>query len=730
MNTAIISTQRAALIVVTLSIFLLSACSGVKMSSDKATAPVLFTDFSENATFLLKQAELVNELESTEWELTAIQALIKEKQYQLADSIIEHLQKKAISTQQKNDLTLLVAAKLYAENKLTEAEQTMLQVNSSSLSESGKMFYLKLKLDIALSNKDQQTASDTLFVLIPLIEAGDEIQKYNDMLLTQLSLLPPEQLNKFKPKQQTSEESAQKPTDEITSDDKFAAELAKIEAEMDAQSATSEPAPQLTDEQYYIQGWYDLAALYQRFQLRTNQLLQALEAWELGYPNHPVLEHMPTQLQNIPEATPYQPTKIAVLLPLSGRFQKQATALQYGISHAYYQQLALREQQAQEDNTTQVDTNLTNTEARQQAEQSTTDETIQAETNIAAVDETLLETPYLQFYDTNKMTMQEIATQLKAQDIEFVIGPLLKPNLAQFLPLVSDIPVLALNGFPTETTQDDESANIKLSSIHYAFPLSPENEAQQAAQMIFQNHHKKPLLMVPNSNFGRRVSSAFQAQWNKLHQAQDGEEQQEFYPAETHYFTTKAQLAGFVDNAMQTNKSKQRINQMKAIVAEPLQTDIRSRRDIDAIYLVSKRSELILLKPFIAVATSQFAETIPLYASSRSHADDTTNTQNKELSGLTFSDISLLMSDNEIKQQLDTVLPKQSMGSLRLFALGYDSYNLIEQLKQLQVIEGYQFQGLVGELSLDNNNSVNSKLQWGRYQRGQLIEVTTSTPAQ
>lgn len=709
MNTTIISKQSAALIVVTLSIFLISACSGVNSQRDKNTPPELFSDFSENATFLLKQADAHNDVESTPWEMTAIQALTKEHQYQLADSVIEHVGKKPLNATQKNNLTLLTASKLFADNKLAESEQTLAKVDSSLLSTLGQQFDLKLKVNIALRHKDHQVASEHLLVLIPLLDNGDEIQHYNDMLLTQLSLLDPAILNKFNPRPDPKAADTESQTPEpTTSDEKFAAELAKIEAEMNAENKSEATTDQLSAEEVYVRGWYALAALYQRYQLRTNQLLQALDAWEIAYPNHAALDYMPTQLRNIPEAAPYQPTKIAVLLPLSGRFKAQASAIQYGISHAYYEQIKLRKQQQQEDL------------EQYAAAAGTTD---------AALNVQLPVTPYLQFFDTNKMNMQEIAHQLHQQDIDFVIGPLLKPNLAEFLPLSEGIPVLALNGFPTkeEQGQETEEASYR-SAIHYAFPLSPENEAKQAADLIYQNHHKKPLLMVPNSAYGRRVSEAFTKQWQKLHLNSSAEH---FFTAETHYFSDKSKFANYVAKSLQTDKSQQRINQMKAIVAEPLQTDIRSRRDIDAIYIVSNRGELILLKPFIAVTTSQFAPTIPLYASSRSHADDRGKSQNRELNGLTFSDIALVMDEQSPhRKQIDKVMPRQSMGNLRLFALGFDSYNLIEQLKQLEVVEGYSFQGLVGELTLDEDNMVDSTLQWGQYQRGKLVEITTATPAQ
>ena len=85
---------------------------------------------------------------------------------------------------------------------------------------------------------------------------------------------------------------------------------------------------------------------------------------------------------------------------------------------------------------------------------------------------------------------------------------------------------------------------------------------------------------------------------------------------------------------------------------------------------------------------------------------------------------------SQINKEVQAIWPKQRFSTLRLFALGFDSYNLIEQLKQLQVIDGYYFQGLTGELTLDKSNSIKTKLQWAKYQKGSLVEVTPPASSQ
>ncbi|WP_051369228.1 penicillin-binding protein activator [Psychromonas arctica] len=693
MNTAILSKRALYFPLMVLSMLFVSACSVIE--PDKSTAPTLFTEFNESAQYLLKQADKLDEADNTPWQLAAVQALTQENKFVLADSVIEHLQKKTLTTQQKNHLLLLIAENDYALNQFDKTDAILKKITQNVLSAPANLHYLKIKVDLQVSNKEHQAASDTLLELTPLLTTEQDKQTYNDLLLNELSLLDPSILNKFK---------------KVTSSAEIFSNKALV-TDATGENTNAQTALVTQQKEMFVHGWYTLASVYQRYQLRNNQLLQAVDAWKLAYSSHPVINYMPTQLTNIEEAIPYKANKIAVLLPLSGRFKKPAEAIQYGISHAFYNQLALKKQLDNE-----------------QDQFKESDPTIAYTPEIIIPSELKSPPADLLFIDTTKHTAQSIADQLHAQSIDFVIGPLVKSNIDQLLPLITDIPVLALNRFQ----EDDESAAAS-SSIHYAFPLSPENEAEQAAEMIFKNNHKKPLLLAPKSKFGERVAAAFEARWIALNEEQQAESDYgvEGYPAETHYFAAKSEYPKLISTALQTDKSQQRINQMRSVVGYGIKSELRSRRDVDAIYIISSRSELILLKPFIAVTVSPFAKSIPLYASSRSHASDLANIQNKELSELTFSDIAFLMDDDsQMNKNIQAIWPHQSFRTLRLFALGYDSYNLIEQLKQMQVIEGYKYQGLVGELTLDQRNTLRSKLHWAKYQEGELVEVTSSVSGQ
>lgn len=637
-------------LIISLTLILLSACSSQRLS--KNSVPLLFSELNHNSAFFLKKADKGNDQQNLEYQFLATQALISEEEPTLANSIIEYLQSQELTQEQQSSLRLLIADNLNLQNRPDQSLKVLNNTNSKALSDIGFIHFLKVQTQLQINKEAHLDASNNLFILTPLLKTKKEKQEYNEQLFNELVSLPID----FLEKQQTLVSAK------------------KIELATSPVALTEQNIPFIDP---FKEGWYSLAYLYKMYQLRPNQLIRSINDWKAHHLTHTAFQFMPAQLKDLSKLSPYQAKNIAVLIPLSGRYKEQGLAVQYGLLHAYYEQLS-----KQETASTEITFN---------------------------------------FYDTQSQNMDEIVSQFKSEKIDFVIGPLLKSNVEKFLPLAKKMPALTLNSFPKELIEKATKNRNKQIAWHYAFPLSPEEEAKQAANMMFHKGHKIPLLLVPDSTYGKRITQAFNQEWAAL--TNNNETQ-----VETYSFNGKAQLASFIAEVLQTDKSKRRIDQMKLITKLPLETKLRSRRDVDAIYIVSKRDELIMLKAFIDVSVSPFAATIPLYASSRSHIHDK---QSKELSMLTFSDSPFLLDkNNETLKYAQSTLKKQSFADLRLFALGFDSYQLIEQLVQLQNIQEYTYKGLIGELSLDENNTVQAKLGWAKYYRGKLIEITTPISAE
>jgi outer membrane PBP1 activator LpoA protein len=656
------------------TILLITACSTTSIPPEDIP-PALFSELDADSAYYLQKDEQLGSDTNLSWQFLAVQALIKEEKFVIADAVIESLQSKTLSAEQSTSLSLLIADKFYIQNKFAEAQLALDGLDAQLLDQLNLVHYLKLQIELHLHNDLPLEATDNILLLIPHLSTDEEKQQYNDLLLDQLIRLPSQRLNQY-----------QTVDDDVLIEEMTKQEVAPIDIHTPS-VALPEEKEELTAEdkalagyQDFKEGWYALAALYQKNKLRPNRLTRELAIWEATFPNHPALEFMPLALTDISAMSPYQPQHIAVLLPLSGRFERQGKAIQLGLLNAYYQQKS----------------EMSNKE---------------------------FPLPEIHFFDTQLVNGPQLALQLKQADVDFVIGPLMKKEIEELLPLIENIPTLALNSI-TKQADDSEGSEANDVQWHYAFPLSPEDEAEQAAIMIHSQQHKHPLIIAPNSSYGRRVAQAFKDQWASIAATNNAR-------VEAHYFDSKSKLADFTANVLQTDKSNDRINQMKSIARISLETEVRSRRDVDAIYIISKRDELILLKPFIDVTVSPFAPKMPLYASSRSHSFDRNNMHNKELTGLIFSDNPFLLDpEGKLIKEVESGWKKQSFKTLRLFSLGVDSYQLIEQLVYLQSHEEAEYKGLIGDLSVGPDNSIEAKLSWAKYQDGILYEVTAPTAAE
>ncbi len=301
-----------------------------------------------------------------------------------------------------------------------------------------------------------------------------------------------------------------------------------------------------------LTGWVELLNLLRRYSGHPAQQQEALSEWLAANPAHPANRYLPQDLNALQSMEILRPERIAVLLPLSDKFAAQGEAIRNGLVQALLD------------------------------------------------DNSGTDAPAVKFYDTNAMPMADIVNTMRADNIEFVIGPLQKDKVDEFLSLSQNsIPTLALN------IPDDEGGEANTCF----FTLSPEQEAEQAAIHIAQNNHRYPLVIAPDSGFGRRVSEAFDKQWEK----ETGEK------AEVEYFKNRAEMQKTVQRVFGLTESQARIQQMKQLLGLDMEAEQRSRRDVDAVYLVANAGELTLLKPFIEVAINPDVTPPKLYASSRSN---------------------------------------------------------------------------------------------------------------
>lgn len=407
-----------------------------------------------------------------------------------------------------------------------------------------------------------------------------------------------------------------------------------------------------TDASQTTLGWLSLAQLSRRFIGQPDALQQALNDWQRRYPMLPPITQLPAAAQQLFRLTPYQPARIAVLLPFNGQFRPHAQAIQYGI--------------------------LAAASAKQ--------------------------TTGLVFIDSQQTTAM-MQQQIAQAGAEFVIGPLLKEQVDRVSQATDwPWPTLFLNS-------NDSNSAVKPEQFYFA--LSMEDEAAQMAQLFAQKNYRRPVVISAANNISLRMQQRFAAQWQKLGN-----------PApEQHKFTSKEQLENLINRLLETDRSRDRVKQISNLLPQTLEADPHSRLDIDAIYLIADPVQTRLFKPFIDVSVSQTAPRLPIYASSRSHSTGLDNTDLRDLNGLTFTEMPWMLNEQNsvaLREQYQQLFPEQDETLQRLFAMGYDAYQLVGTLRQQQQLPATIFPGLTGQLRLDSAGNVVRQLSWASYRNNRL----------
>ncbi len=398
-----------------------------------------------------------------------------------------------------------------------------------------------------------------------------------------------------------------------------------------------------------LDGWLQLAIYVKTLGSDLPQLKNTLEQWLKENASHPAARYTPQTISDILALDLVKPTHTALLLPLSGRFAKQAELIRDGFIMAMM-------------NDPQRDPNAT-----------------------------------LTILDTNTESLESVDATLAEKQVDFVVGPLVKSDIEKLQTFQKKrgqaIPTLALN-IPDK---------IEPSSTTCYLTLSPEQEVAQAAKYLFSQGYRYPLILAPQGSYGDRVVEAFNQEWR----------QYSTNKVAVNLFGDKRQLQRNINNVFGLQASQQNIAQMNSLLGISLESQPRSRRDIDAVYIAAGIADLTLIKPFIEVAINPDTRPPKLFSNSNSNSG---GRQFEDLSGITYSDIPLLIeANNPIATQAAELWPRTSNADRRLQALGMDAYQLMLELPQMKAVKGYTISGQTGVLGIDQNCIVQREISWAEH---------------
>lgn len=314
----------------------------------------------------------------------------------------------------------------------------------------------------------------------------------------------------------------------------------------------------------------------------------------------------------------------------------------------------------------------------------------------------------LHFIDSETTDFSMLAEQLSSLNIDKVIGPLLKPNVNTYIADTAlHWPTLLLN-LPTQG---------QLQVHHMVLSMNPEDEAIQAATTLSKHNYLSPIVFAQSDAISQRIADTFSQQW----QLNTGR------IPEVIHFEDASKITDKLKGTLELDLSEKRIAEIDQRIRQKLKTEARNRLDIDMIYIVASPMETRLLKPYIDVNISPFAHAIPVYASSRSHSDDSDRSDNRDLTGLTFTEMPWLLRSKQQNQALKalnaTIWPQRGDSLERIFAMGYDSVSLIKKFDMFKQYPYIRHYGQTGILKLDKNGVLTRSLLWGRYQKDKVAEI-------
>lgn len=375
-------------------------------------------------------------------------------------------------------------------------------------------------------------------------------------------------------------------------------------------------------------GWMQLALLVKKYADAPDILKQQEADWRSRFPNHPALPELLSNYRAQLQAQVQHARHIAVLLPQSGPYAAAADALRDGILISLYQMPP---------------------EQR----------------------------PTVRFYDsTDPQSVWPLLNKAASDGADVVIGPLQKDAVMQLaragtLPL----PVLALNQVETD--------NVPPPNL-YMFALTPESEGRHAAERIWQDKLRQPLLLVPQGEWGERIANAFDQRWQQLTGS----------AAEYHtYNPNSPDHSKAIESLLNLNRSHARDRQLQRWFGRKLMFEPRRRADVDAIFIAADPQQAQSLRPQLQF---HHAGDLPVYATAQAWNGTLTSQQVVDMQGIMLADAPLLV-DKKLRQTLGQAIPTVNGPLIRLYAMGMDAFNLTANLKRLQ---GNSYESLDGQTGI------------------------------
>ncbi len=406
-----------------------------------------------------------------------------------------------------------------------------------------------------------------------------------------------------------------------------------------------------------IAAWLQLAAIQKQPHENLPALENKIQQWRSRFPRHKVPNHIVDSLTKDWESFRIAPNKIALLLPMTGRYHSVAEAIYAGISTA-------RE-----------------------------------------FDETFNPPPQIVLYDTGEDTATAVSYHRRAmvEGADFIIGPLQKEavNILASQGQIS-VPTLSLN-----YADDAVVSPQKL----FQFGLLPEDEAKQVAERASLDNHQEALVLVPHGEWGTRLLETFT---NRFYELGGSVLQYERYDPKS------ADYSEPIKNLLRLNQSEQRRRNIQSIIKQNVEFEPKRRQDADFIFIAASPQQARQLRPQLSYHYASdlpvYATSHVFTGNENISADqDINGVTYCDIPWLLSEDPAFEL----LRDSLDLQLTSSQSKLPRFAALGIDAYQIIPHLQRLAAYEYDRYDGTTGKLSIVGQNRIYRELIWAQFKDGQ-----------
>lgn len=407
-----------------------------------------------------------------------------------------------------------------------------------------------------------------------------------------------------------------------------------------------------------MRGWTSLFNRITQALDHREPVSEALQRWQLQFPEHPANVRVQSLLDESPWIT-QQPRRMAVLLPLSGQFAQQGQAIRDGV-------LAALSNERDED---------------------------------------------VIFIDTSRHAPEEVLERLQSENIEAVIGPLSRDYVDRMARTITAQNIalpwvhLWLNRAPEDYTP----------GLDNFFALDIDTEVESAVNYLTSLGHEQVLVLGTDTQRGRQLATQFESLWQQRHgpatsrtgSYRSSTEMPDVVAQSLHVRDSNQRIA-LVERAAGSVSIDSEPRSRRDVTAAYLLGDAAQARLLKP-FIETNISPFATRMPVFA--TSSIHES----AGNRGRGD----LDGIVFSDAPWLYPSHPQAD--LLERFQRLRPGIPPSSRRLVAMGYDAMELLPRISTMNWFPGYDHQGLTGHLRI-LDNAVQRQLSWAMFEDNSLQE--------